>query len=211
MKLLLANLHATSDPERVAVWFQRQVVAYDVDIACLQEATRGHLNALSWTTGIGLGQVSVAAPTPRQRAYVRMGTKKWFGWRTQRQHPSRWMALVRKPFPIGSTHAPPGVDATPKGLKGKADRVRAWISFVRAFRRWAKRNPGPFVVAADWNDQPWHRGPFSVRWLARKTQSRIVGHGIDYLLVRDVQAQHIATIPAGPGMDHDAHLFEIGD
>lgn len=210
MRLLLANLHATSDPERVADWFLDTVDEYNIKVACLQEATRAHLGALSWTTGIGLGQVSVATPKPRQRAYVRMGNKTWFGWRSGRQHPSRWMALIRAPYPIGSTHAPPGVDATPKGLRGKADRTIAWVSFVRAFRRWAKRNPGPFIVAADWNDQPWRRGPFSIKWLARKTGAKIVGHGIDFLLVRGAEAHHVACIPAGPGMDHDAHVFEIG-
>lgn len=211
MRLLLANLHATSDPERVADWFQGVVREHDVTLACLQEVTRAHARALPWFAGIALGQVSVASPVRRKRRWAKMGNKTWYGWRAKREHPSRWMNWVEAPFPIGSTHAPPGVDVTPKGLRGKADRVAAWISFVRAFRRWAKANPGPFVVAADWNDQPFKRGMFSIKWLARKTDARIVGHGIDYLLVRGVQAKHIACIPAGPGMDHDAHLFEIED
>lgn len=211
MRLLLANLHATSDPTKVAVWFEDTVDSKAVDVACLQEMTLRHSRALPWRAGLALGQVGVATPGREARSWVKMGNKTWFGWRTKRQHPSRWMTLINEPFPIGSTHAPPGVDANPKGLKGKADRARAWVSFVRAFRRWAKRNPGPFVVAADWNDQPWRRGPFSINWLARKTGARVVGHGIDYLLVRGVQASHIECIPAGPGMDHDAHLFEIGD
>jgi hypothetical protein len=175
--------------------------------------TSRHKAHLPWNCGIGLGQVAVAIPGKGFRSWKHLGTKGWFGWRANRPHPTRWITTMQwGDYSVSSTHAPPGVDAYPKGLRGKADRVAAWISFVRAFRRWAKHtNPGAFVVAADWNDQPWRRGPFSIRWLARKTGAEIVGDGIDYLLVRGVQAKHITTIPGGPGMDHDAQLFEIGD
>lgn len=215
MRLLLANLHVTSDPDNIANWFERQVALHELEVACFQEMNRDHGRAIyrltRWSTGIGLGQVAVAVNGGRPRSWVKLGNKTWFGWRANKEHPTRWMTFIKEPFLIGSTHAPPGVDATQKGLKGKADRVLAWVSFVRAFRRWAKKNPGPFVVAADWNDQPFKRGPFSIRWLAKKTNAKIVGHGIDYLLVRGVQAKHVTCVPAGPGMDHDAHVFEIED
>jgi hypothetical protein len=228
MRWASANAHTTSNPEVFASWLLAFVRHNDIAGVSLQETTARHGRAIrkefgeSWT----LKQfrhwdnaertpslLDKSADLDGLGRCVRLGRKGWFGWRVSKPHPPSSMTTVKTPgVTIGSTHAPPGVDAFPSGLKGKADRVAAWIAFVKAFRRWAKANPGPFVVFADWNDPAWRRGPFSIHWLAKKTGARMVTRGgIDYALVRDCRVTDAEKAPGGPGMDHGVFLLDILD
>lgn len=225
MKWAGVNAHTTSDPRVFASWLHQFVIANGVAGASLQETTSRHGQAIrrkfpnAWSLkqfqhrdGAERTPILVSPDVDVESSRcVRMGRKGWFGWRVKRQHSPSSMTTVSLPgVTIGSTHAPPGVDAYPSGLRGKADRVAAWIAFVKAFRRWAKANPGPFVVFADWNDPAWRRGPFSINWLAQKTGSHIVTRGgIDYALVRGCRVSEVRRAPGGPGMDHDVFLCDI--
>jgi hypothetical protein len=220
-----ANAHTTSNPEAFASWLLAFVRANGVSGVSLQETTVSHGRAIRRKSGAGYGLKQFrhwdnAERTPilidsdielDSTRCVRMGRKGWFGWQVSRPHPPSSMTTVALPgVTIGSTHAPPGVDAYPTGLRGKADRVLAWIAFVKAVRRWAKRNPGPFVIFADWNDPAWRRGRYSIHWLAKKVGARIVTRGgIDYALVRGCRVTGAEKVPGGPGMDHDAFIAEI--
>jgi hypothetical protein len=225
MKWMSANAHTTSNPDAFASWLLAFVRHNDVAGVSLQECTVRHGRSLRAHAD---GDYSLkqlrhwdnAERTPilvdsdievEQLRCVRLGRKGWFGWRVSQPHPPSSLTVITLPgVTIGSTHAPPGVDAYPSGLKGKADRVAAWIAFVKAFRRWAKANPGPFVVFADWNDPASRRGLYSIHWLAKKTGAHIVTRGgIDYALVRGCRVSGAAKAPGGPGMDHDVFLCDI--
>lgn len=225
MKWMSANAHTTSNPDAFASWLADFVRHNGVAGVSLQETTVRHGRSIRKHLGSGyslkqLNHWDNAERTPilidndievDAVRCVRLGKKGWFGWRVSRSHPPSSMTTVKLPgVTIGSTHAPPGVDAYPSGLRGKADRVAAWVAFVRAFRRWAKVNPGPFVVFADWNDPAWRRGQYSIHWLAKKTGAQIVTRGgIDYALVRGCRVSGAERVPGGPGMDHPAYLCDI--
>lgn len=227
MKWMSANAHTTSNPDPFAKWLVAFVQHNEVAGVSLQETTIRHGRAIRRESGKGWALKQLRHWDNAERTpilidsdievdavrCVRLGRKGWYGWRVSKPHPPSSMTTVKLPgVTIGSTHPPPGVDAYPSGLRGKADRVAAWIAFVKAFRRWAKANPEPFVVFADWNDPAWRRGLYSIHWLAKKCGARIVTRGgIDYALVRGCRVTDAERVPGGPGMDHDAFLVSILD
>jgi hypothetical protein len=221
---MTCNAHVTSDPERFADWVKDQVEEHSLDLIAFQELTLAHGAAIravlkphyrlaqfsSWPDAHTVAVlVRDTIPVARVKC-IRVGRKGWFGWRTGRPHAPRSLTYVGLGggLVFASTHAPPGVDVGPTGLRGVADRRLAWVAFIRAVRRWTKRHE-QFVIAADWNEPHRNRGRLSVNWLCRKTGATPRGSGIDYVVTRGARVWDLRRIPGAPGTDHDALLFKV--
>jgi hypothetical protein len=223
---MTCNAHVTSNPHKFARWVEDQVKEHDLDLIAFQELTIAHGKAVrdrlwvhyrlaqfnSWGDAETVAVLARRTLPVKRVRCVRVGRKGWFGWRTGRQHAPRSLTYVALEggLAFASTHAPPGVDAGPDGLRGVLDRRLAWIAFVRAVRRWTKRHDR-FVIAADWNDPHRNRGLFSIDWLCRKTGATPRGAGIDYVIRRGALVWDLRRIPGAPGTDHDALLFKVKD
>lgn len=56
---------------------------------------------------------------------------------------------------------------------GPVRRVASTIAHARSELRWARRHPGPVLLAEDWNAVPSEPGRWSPRWVARRAGLRI--------------------------------------
>lgn len=226
----IVNVHATSDPRRMARWLEN--FADSLDFLFLQEVTQAHraqfaarLSPEWWFRGRWMGGNETAMVLGREEVfpspsatYYSVGTG-WWGHQVGRQHAPRTLPLVvTNGILLGSIHAPPGVDFKPENdyPTGPEDRVRAYRRYMKDLRRAveeqvAEHEPKGIILAGDWNESIRSEGRRSPAWLAAKLGLwPTVGVGIDYAMRSGFSCPGgIETHAKGPGMDHHPRIVKF--
>lgn len=210
--------------EKWGPWLADQ--AKDLDVIYLQEVTNRVARTAREFLGKGWdlerridrpGQGETATAVRRSAGTVQrsrshpMGGGRWIGRFTGRLHTARHLLEVIVDLDVcvialGNIFAPPGVDVTPAGIRGKDDRVAAWRRYWRRFRRWGNglnRAGILWATGGDLQDPRRARGTTSPHDTAQRVGGNVYLRGIDGFLVGPgLTVRDVETIEPGPGMDH---------
>ncbi len=205
VRLLLANLHATSNPYVVVPWLLAQLLARRVDVALLQEVTDRHARLLSLLPRWELVRDGDEAILGRRRHLedgfvVRDASTSWRGHHTGEDHKPRTIpfGLVRGWLNVISVHYPPGWEAGPQ------DRRQAGAAYTRRLEVLLEDLGGAVLAGGDWNAL---RGSRLLRASWHSLGLRSYGAGIDYVAASlKVRVTRYRRIGRARGMDHDAVL-----
>ncbi len=206
VRLLLANLHATSNPLLVVPWLLAVLLSLRVDVVLLQEVTGRHARLLRHLPRWELVRNGDEAILGRRRLLTDPGvlvkaSSTWRGHHTGADHAPRTIpsALVRGWLRVVSVHYPPAWEAGPD------DRRQAGVLYMATLEDYlASMPPGPLLAGGDWNAL---KSSPALRASWRHGGLRAYGAGIDYVAASEaVKVTRWRRIGRGPGMDHDAVL-----
>lgn len=206
-RLLLANLHATSNPAVVLPWLVTLALTMRVDAVLLQECTDRHARWLArlprWTLVRDGGDEAILGRTRRiDEAHVIDDVSGvWLGKHTGKPHDARTLPLarVRGWLGVGSVHFPPGWLAGPK------DRRHAGRLYLVGLRM-LSQGAAPLLLGGDYNAAP--TAPPLARWRAARSMVS-AGGGIDHVAARGIGEVRTHRVGRAPGMDHDARLVVV--
>lgn len=206
VRLLLANLHASSNPYVVIPWLLAQALARRVDVLLLQEATPRHAALLARLPRWTLVRVGDEALLARRRLLaapevLEDASTRWAGKHVEGPHKPRTIpsALVRGWLRVVSVHYPPGWE------DGPDDRRQAGVAYMHHLEALLEDlEDAPVLAGGDWNAL---RLSTALRASWRHTGLRSYGAGIDYVAASlNVRVSRYRRIGRSPGMDHEAVL-----
>ncbi len=207
VRLLLANLHASSRPAVVVPWLLALALGLRVDAVLLQEVTDRHARWLSrlpvWRLVRLEGDEAILA---RRHVLGDPGvlleaSTAWRGHHTGEDHKPRTIptALLRGWLRVLAVHYPPGWEAGPD------DRRQAGVTYMSALENLLETLEEDAVLAGgDWNAI---RLSSALRASWRSSGLRSYGAGIDYVAASPhVRVTRYRRVGRAPGMDHSAVL-----
>ncbi len=206
-RLLLANLHATSNPAVVVPYVMALALTCRVDALLLQECTDRHARWLGrlprWELVRDGGDEAILG---RRRLLdeahvIEDVSGVWLGKHTGQEHEARTlpMARLRGWLTIGSIHFPPG------WLGGPKDRRLAGRLYLVGLRM-LSQGTAPMLLGGDYNAQPTY-GPLA-RWRAAREMVS-TGGSIDHVATRGVGEVRTRRLGMAPGMDHYVRLVVV--
>lgn len=206
VRLVLANLHATSNPLIVVPWLLALLWRLRADVALLQEVTPRHARLLRHLPRWQLVELGSEAILGRRRHLSRSHVRRdasttWTGRHTGDDHEPRTIpsALVRGWLRVVCVHYPPAWEAGPD------DRRQAGALYMHNLEAYLEAmHPGAVLCGGDWNALRTSR---ALRASWRHSGLRPYGLGIDYVAASDdVETPSWRRVGRAPGMDHDAVL-----
>lgn len=195
---------------------------------CVQEcahylkALRAHagdeFDVIAFTTDPGRGESALIVRAEVEHDagdQVRATRGGWFTVRGGKTPPKYLTTVQVDGLRVVSVHTAPSVTWSAGRIRGPVLRVISMRQLARAVVRFAKRHPGPLLIAGDWNATPEARGRYSPHWIGRKAGMRVIGpekptHGnrvIDFALIRGCAST--ATREKRRGSDHYAVVFKV--
>lgn len=206
-RLLLANLHATSNPAVVLPWLVALALSLRIDAVLLQECTDRHARWLArlprWELVRDGGDEAILG---RRRLLdeaqvIPDVSGVWLGKHTGKPHEARTLPLARLRgwLTIGSVHFPPGWVGGPK------DRRLAGRLYLVGLRM-LSQGSAPMLLGGDYNAPP------TVGSLARWRAAREMvsaGGTIDHIAARGVGDVRVRRLGMAPGMDHSVRLVVV--
>lgn len=213
VRVLVANLHATSRPFLVIPWLWLLAARLRVDVLVLQECTDRHARFLRrrsrrWVLvrRDGYGEAVYArrhlVDDPRIVGPI---TRTWRGHHTGDQHPGRTLPSCRvRGLRVYSVHMPPAwSDADHAPL----DRVEAGLDYLTATRPIYAPRAGdpvrdPELWAGDWNARPQVARLARWRWAHHLQLDPLALDRIDHAATRGCEVTRSRRLRRGPGMDH---------
>lgn len=207
VRLLLANLHASSNPAAVVPWLLALALALRADVCLLQEVTDRHARWLSRLPRWGLVRLEGdEAILGRRRHLAEAGvlgaaSTSWRGHHTGEAHKPRTIptALIRGWLRVLAVHYPPGWEAGPDDRR-QAGAV--YMTRLEGLLETPDHRGAPVLLGGDWNALRLSR---ALRASWRASGLRSYGRGIDYVACSpQVRVTAYRRVGRAPGMDHAA-------
>lgn len=209
-KIILANLHATSNPAIVLPWLLAICLARGVDAVLLQECTARHARWLRrlprWDLVRAYGDEAILIRRRKAsaRIVVRSLGKGWFGKHTGEPHKPRTIPAVVLDgwLWLASVHGPPG------WLDGPQDRQDAGEEYLDAL---GALTDVRLLDLAEFLGGDWNALPYDKQLVAWRKAHDLNGHGwgIDHAAFAGCRVIRRRALGRARGMDHGAWLYVV--
>lgn len=207
VRVLICNLHATSNPRLIIPWLLALCWVRRIDVVCLQECTPRHAARLGKRWAWRLGGVGAERVLVRRKADPSHGRTwrmcgGWMGHHTRQLHADRTLpsVLVGGWVRVGSVHMPPAWE------RGPADRQAAGGEYLESLEGRLSVTGGPLLLAGDWNAR---RLALTLRVFRRRVGLAAIGSTLDHAAFRDCQVTRFRRLGKGPGQDHHNWLIVV--